>query len=430
MRNSFDKVIKAKQYCQQPFEKLKENGEVVQHYVQNESAKENRLASLNCKTSERLELEDGSVDFVITDPPYYDNVQYSELSGYFYSWLHHVLGDTYEEFMPEHVPHAREIVANERTGKDDEFFIRTLTNVFSECSRVINDGGEMMFTYHHNENEAWGVILQALVESGFTVTGAYPVQSEMPNSITIRELENAEYDILIFANKADTDEGTTLNDLRQDLFFELQDMVDEERERHRDLSTADLGVILRGKCMYYYSRHYPNVYAEGEQVSVTEALETVDEVIEQVLEGSVDLPPSIDAISQAYAAFVQRNVESGPEKYDDLNKHLLAKNLNVSDLEDESLVRGGRTEKQPVAADERVHFIERKLNGDRPANVPNLLDVDKVHYLHHLYVTDRNTVEYLKEWKTDDLEDLAAFMADVTGDDRYEKVMELNLGQF
>jgi adenine-specific DNA methylase len=274
------------------------------------------------------------------------------------------------------------------------------------------------------------VILEALIESGCTVTGAYPVQSEMPNNLHISDLDNAEYDVLVFANKEDADEGTALNELRQDLFFELQEMIAEERERHRDLSTADLGVILRGKCMYYYSRHYPNVYAEGERVSVNEALETVDEVIEQVLEGSVDLPPSIDAISQAYAAFVQRNVESGPEKYDDLNKHLLAKNLNVSDLEDETLMRGGRTEKRPVAADERVHFIERKLNGTRPADAPGLLDVDKVHYLHHLYVTDRNTAEYLKEWKTDDLEDLAAFIADVTGDDRYEKVLELNLGQF
>lgn len=45
-------------------------------------------------------------------------------------------------------------------------------------------------------------------------------------------------------------------------------------------------------------------------------------------------------------------------------------------------------------------------------------------------MTDQNTAEYLKEWKTDDLEDLAEFMADITGDDRFEKVMELNLGQF
>jgi len=56
--------------------------------------------------------------------------------------------------------------------------------------------------------------------------------------------------------------------------------------------------------------------------------------------------------------------------------------------------------------------------------------VDKVQYLYHLYKTDQNTSEYLSEWKTDDLQELAEFLADVTGDDRYENVMEMSLSQF
>lgn len=270
----------------------------------------------------------------------------------------------------------------------------------------------MIFTYHHNENEAWSVILEGLIKSGFTVTGAYPVQSEMPNSPHISELDNAEYDILVFANKEQANEEITLTGLRQNLFFELQDMAAEERERHDDLSKADLGVILRGKCMYYYSRHYPNVYTEGEQAGIDEALDTVDSVIEQVLEGSVNLPASIDAVSEAYAAFVQR----GPEEYDDLNKQLLVKNLNVGELEEEKLVKGPRERREPVPADERVHHIEGKLNGNITSD--DLLDIDKVQYLCHLYKTDQNTTEYLSEWKSSDLEELAEFMADATGDER------------
>jgi hypothetical protein len=212
-------------------------------------------------------------------------------------------------------------------------------------------------------------------------------------------------------------------------------MIAEERERHDNLGQADLGDILRGKCMYYYSKHYPNVYSEGEEVGIDEALNTVDSVIEQILEGSVNLPASIDPVTQAYAAFHQR----GFEDYDELNKHLLAKNLNVSDLEDEKLVKGPRDKKEPVTADERINYIESKLNsgsgpqqtlGNSDDNADNLLDIDKVHYLYHLYKTDQNTVEYLKEWKSSDLEDLADFIADVTGDERYERVMEMGLQQF
>jgi adenine-specific DNA methylase len=435
--NFFEKVHDAKQYCERPFEKVKnrQKGNVEQFYIDNEDITESRVAGLNCKTSERMDEKDESVDFVITDPPYYDNVQYSELSDYFYVWLRECLHREYEEFKPELVPKAREIVANNSANKDEEFFVDSLANVFSECNRVLKKDGEMVFTYHHNENEAWSVILEALIRSGFTITGAYPVQSEMPNNPHISDLDNAEYDILVYANKEQADEEITLTELRQNLFFELQDMAAEERERHEDLSKADLGVILRGKCMYYYSRHYPNVYSEGEQAGIDEALDTVDSIIEQVLEGSVNLPASIDSISEAYAAFVQR----GTEGYDDLNKQLLAKNLNVSDLEDEKLVKGPRNQKEPVSADERVHHIERKLSksgngsqqtlgGDEVDDA--LLDIDKVQYLYHLYVTDQNTSEYLSEWKSDDLEELAEFLADATGDDRYESVMEMSLSQF
>jgi len=427
LQNFYDKVHNAKEYCERPFEKIKnrKSGDVEQFFVESESIVPERVDSLNCKTSERLDQSNESIDYVITDPPYYDNVQYSELSDYFYVWLRECLKDEYEEFKPELVPKAREIVANKSANKDEEFFVESLSNVFSEANRVLKSDGEMIFTYHHNENEAWSVILQALIKSGFTVAGAYPVQSEMPTNPHISDLDNAEYDILIFANKERTDEEITLTELRQNLFFELQDIISEERERHEDLGQADLGVILRGKCMYYYSRHYPNVFSDGEEVDIDTALDTVDSVIEQILEGSVNLPQAIDPLTQSYAALYQR----GAEEYDELNKHLLAKNLNVSDLEDEKLVKGSRDKKVPVTADERINYIEGKLNKNGKGS-DSLLDIDKVHYLYHLYKSDQNTVEYLKEWKTDDLEALADFMADVTDDERYESVMEMGLQQF
>ncbi len=423
----FKKTKKAKKYCKEPYEKVKNTrtGEVEKFETQNESITEDRLKAHHCKTAEVMNEDDESIDYIITDPPYYDNVQYSELSDYFYVWLQQCLHEEYEEFQPQLVPKAREIVSNNSANKDEEFFVESLANVFLECHRVLKQDGEMVFTYHHNENEAWSVILEALIRSGFTITGAYPVQSEMPNNPHISELDNAEYDILVYANKEQADEEITLTELRQNLFFELQDMAAEERERHEDLSKADLGVILRGKCMYYYSRHYPHVYSEGEQAGIDEALDTVDSIIEQVLEGSTNLPREIDPITQAYASFYQR----GNEGYDDLNKHLLAKNLNVGDLEDENLVKGPRDKKEPVTADERITFIEGKLNKNGKGG-DELLDIDKVQYLYHLYKTDQNTVEYLKEWKTEELEELANFMADVTGDERYENVMDMGITQF
>lgn len=428
-------VADSKRYANEPFEKVKENGSVNKYRIQGESVSEDRLVSLRNKTSERLLEEDNSVDYVITDPPYYDNVQYSELSDFFYVWLREGLKHDYEEFNPELVPKAREIVSNKTAGKDEEFFIQSMTNVFSECHRVLKEDGEMIFTYHHNENEAWSVILEAIIESGFSINAAYPVQSERDNNMHITDLDNSEYDIIIFADKSRSNEEITLSQLRKNLFFELQEMVERERERHSELNNADLGVILRGKCMQHYSEHYPEVYSDGNKVGIDNALDTVDDVIEQILDSSANLPRGIDTLTQSYAAFSRR----GSEEYDILKKHLLGKNLNVSDLEDEKLVKGSRDKKEPVSADERITYIESKLNsgsgsqqtlGNGDDGSDNLLDIDKVHYLYHLYKTDQNTIEYLKEWKSSDLEELADFMADVTGDDRYERVMEMGIQQF
>jgi adenine-specific DNA methylase len=203
VQNFFNRVYKAKKYCDEPFEKVKNanTGDTEDIVIQNERVAEERREALRCKTSERMEEDDESVDYVITDPPYYDNVQYSELSDFFYVWLREALKGTYSEFEPELVPKAREIVSNKQANKDEEFFVNALTNVFAECHRVLKDDGELIFTYHHNENEAWSVILEAIIESGFTIGGAYPVQSEKGNSTHIEDLDNAEYDILLFGNK-------------------------------------------------------------------------------------------------------------------------------------------------------------------------------------------------------------------------------------
>jgi len=137
LKNYFEKVYKAKEYGQRPFEKVKnkKSGEVEQFYVENETVSEDRVIGLNCKTAEHLSEDDESVDYIITDPPYYDNVQYSELSDYFYVWLRECLHEEYEQFKPELVPKAREIVANKSANKDEEFFVESLSNVFSECHR-------------------------------------------------------------------------------------------------------------------------------------------------------------------------------------------------------------------------------------------------------------------------------------------------------
>lgn len=138
-------------------------------------------------SSERLdEVPDGSVDWVVTDPPYADNVMYSELSDYFYVWLRQALNDKYPAFLPPRVDDVREAVHNPGRGRDGDFYTEVLGNVFAECARKLNAGGRLAFTFHHSGEEAWVQVEDALVRAGFVVERWWPVHAEMTSGVPIQ----------------------------------------------------------------------------------------------------------------------------------------------------------------------------------------------------------------------------------------------------
>lgn len=158
----FEKVRRAKKFAQRPHERLvdargsrfnKRTGtERIEAYlVQSfgELKKHDNASLLKCQSSEDLSfLPNKSVDAVITDPPYFDNVQYSELADFFYVWLRLALKDEYPWFKPDLSSCPDEIVKNDRLGKTTDFFSQGLFRVFKECHRVLKDEGLLIFTFH------------------------------------------------------------------------------------------------------------------------------------------------------------------------------------------------------------------------------------------------------------------------------------------
>jgi len=151
--------------------------------------------------SRRLPISDHSVDMIVTDPPYYDSVQYSDLAAFFRVWLALLLPSeadwTYDE--------AHSAVAT-RAADDDTGFIRTLSDVFIECGRVLKrHTGRLVFTFHHWEANAWAELTIALKRAGFRLTNAYVVFSENPISVHINNLKAIRHDtILVLALDGDT----------------------------------------------------------------------------------------------------------------------------------------------------------------------------------------------------------------------------------
>jgi putative DNA methylase len=156
---------------------------------------------LNQSSSALPEVPDCSVDLVVTDPPYADNVMYAELSDYFYVWLRELLPD-HPSFQAELVDDAREAVQNRHRGRDGDAYADLLAAVFTEVARVLKDDGRMTFTFHHANQAAWHHLQAALVASGFAVERWWPVFAEMESAMPILGKEhNGHLDIVFVCAK-------------------------------------------------------------------------------------------------------------------------------------------------------------------------------------------------------------------------------------
>lgn len=185
------RLIPAKRYLDQPFEVAFENDLLgsrtdTRKIVASDPIHAQRVASwdelrttdrglliLNGDSS-RLPVPDASVDAVITDPPYFDFVHYSELSDFFFAWLSPVLKSRYRWFN-----RADSSDEGEVQHKDPRVFAKQLASVFSECCRVLKDDGVLAFSFHHSRAEGWAAIYEAITSAGLAVVAAHPVHAEL-----------------------------------------------------------------------------------------------------------------------------------------------------------------------------------------------------------------------------------------------------------
>jgi adenine-specific DNA methylase len=148
------------------------------------------------------EMTDGSVDLVCIDPPYYNNVQYGELSDFFYVWQRRTLRDLYPEVYARRLVNRQdEAVANPArdgsAGASDAAYERRMQEIFAECRRVLKRDGLMTVMFTHVSQHAWEALTRSLIESGWTITSTLPVASESEHSIHQMDLAAAASSIFL-----------------------------------------------------------------------------------------------------------------------------------------------------------------------------------------------------------------------------------------
>lgn len=151
-----------------------------------ELAGQERAFMVRQGTAAALPLPDGSVDFVVTDPPYYDNVQYSDLAAFFRVWLPRLVSDSQEVAYTWRYDLSQVAVDSFQNGNGQ--YGEVLGQIFGECRRVLKDEGRLIFTFHHWKPESWAALTLALKKAHFRLVNRYIVHSENPISVHVANL--------------------------------------------------------------------------------------------------------------------------------------------------------------------------------------------------------------------------------------------------
>ena len=144
-----------------------------------------RKVDLRCVSATTMELPPSSLDGVFTDPPYYGMVQYGELMHFCYVWLRKLMGGDFKGLELITTRHAQELTGNETASRDIAHFAEGLAAVFSRSARALKPGAPLVFTYHHNRQEAYLAAGMAILDAGLTCSASLPCPAEMGGSIHI-----------------------------------------------------------------------------------------------------------------------------------------------------------------------------------------------------------------------------------------------------
>lgn len=205
------KYVKAKEYAKHPYEtsyvgKRKNvvpiSGESIEApLVGSEPTSGTQGVWLAAAPSQKLALRPESLDGVFTDPPYFDMVQYAELMDFCYVWLRKFMGGR-AEFAPETTRTDDELTGNTTRLRGMQEFAAGLSEVFCQMSMALKPGAPLVFTYHHNDSEAYVPLIVAILDAGLTCTGTLVAPGEMSASLHIAGTKSSILDS-VFVCRAD-----------------------------------------------------------------------------------------------------------------------------------------------------------------------------------------------------------------------------------
>lgn len=224
-RHFVAKYLRAKEYCEHPFETRVERGRKRIIHVEGEriearlaqaptAISSHRGAWLAAAPATAVDISAVQLDGVFTDPPYFDNVQYAELIDFCFVWLRTALSAEFTEFSNASTRHARELTGNTTLARGLEHFADGLSVVFRKYAAALKPSAPFVFTFHHNDPFAYLPIVVAVLDSDLGCTASLPAAAEMGASLHIAGTRSSVLDSVFVCRLAIEPHSTGENDLR------------------------------------------------------------------------------------------------------------------------------------------------------------------------------------------------------------------------
>ena len=246
------------------------------------AADETPPITITCKPGDNLDhIEDSSIDAVVMDPPYYDNVMYAELSDFFYVWLKRTAGHVFPELFRRRLTDKdNEAVANPARFQGQKGaralaardYQERMASIFAECRRVMKPDGIMTLMFTHKASGAWDALTTGLMEAGFVITASWPVNTEAEGSLHIKDKAAANSTIFLVCrprkHDSDAESGLYWEDIEPRVAQAVRGRVAAFQEA--GITGVDLYLASFGPALEEFSRHWPLRRGTPRQVPGTE----------------------------------------------------------------------------------------------------------------------------------------------------------------
>lgn len=242
----------------------------------------NNYAKVTQSSATSLEYPDDFFDAVFTDPPYYDNVTYANLSDFFYVWLKRALSDFYPDmFITPLTPKKLELIADpyRHGGKKDskKFFETNLKKSFKEIYRVLKPNGITTIVYAHKTTEGWETVINALLDSGLTITASWPISTEMKARFRAQKSAALASSIYIVARKLEKQDIGWYKDVKKELSSYIPIKLDQLWEE--GISGADFFIAAIGSAIEIFGKYDKVLDNEGNEIRADKILNFVRSVV-------------------------------------------------------------------------------------------------------------------------------------------------------